>query len=63
MAFAARKPTIAAFEPDRDDVESGVVMSASRLTIDRTAVDLYVMNDAHSQRTLAVMVISFVFGG
>lgn len=63
MAFAAWKPTITAFESDRDDVESGVVMRASCLIIDRTAVDLDVMYDAHRQRTLAVMVISFVFGG
>jgi hypothetical protein len=39
-----------------------MIMNASGLVIDQTAIHLDAINKAH-QRTFAVIVISFVFGG
>ena len=63
MAFPARKPVVTAFEPNRDDIQVRVVMFAPRLIVKHSAKNLDVVNDAHGQRTFAVMVISFDFGG
>lgn len=63
MTLAAWIPSIAAFESDRNDVERRMIMSASRFVVDHCAENLFAVNDAHRQRTFAVSVISFVFGG
>jgi hypothetical protein len=47
VTFKARKPTVTAFKFDRDDIELGIVMRASGLTVDHRSVNFFAMDDAH----------------
>jgi hypothetical protein len=44
VTLVTRKPLLAAFEFDGDDVKNTIVVRTSRLTINARAVHLYVMN-------------------